>query len=109
VISDDSLSSLCFLADGPKRGILRIYNQQTDRSLLVESNDVVKDMGRIRFSLDMGLYTNACLQEEYARIGLELFAIEPVALAEDKEDLAKLLVLQKARFKAEGIALYEEA
>jgi hypothetical protein len=94
------------ISSAPQRGVLCIRNLRTGMSLLVPSDDVVHDAQRIRFSLDMGTFGNADLQHEYERTGLESFAIDPMALADAKEDIDSVVRACRDKLKREGIAFY---
>jgi hypothetical protein len=96
-----------FLSSTPVRGIIRIYNIQDDRTLLVASEDMAKDIRDIRFQLDLNIYGNEILQEEYDRIGLELFAIEPWETALPGEDLGPLKARTETMLKERHIPFYE--
>ncbi len=74
-----------FLNKEPTKGIIRIYNLQSDESLLLKSNNLIKDIKDIRFKLDLGMYSNAKLQKSYSEIGLELFALDPMKILESEE------------------------
>ena len=73
------------------RGIIRIYNLQTEKTLLRTSENLTKDIQKIRFALDLGNFPNRELQEEYEEQGLEIYTIEPLFIAEKKENLDTLL------------------
>ncbi len=66
------------------RGLLKIQNLQSDRILLVPSEQFVHDIQTIRFQLDLGTFDNLVLQKEYETVGLELFVIEPYKEIEDQ-------------------------
>ncbi len=73
------------------RGLLKIQNLQSERILLVPSEQFVHDIQAIRFQLDLGTFDHPVLQKEYETLGLELFVIEPYKETEDQcMDLAKL-------------------
>lgn len=74
--------------------------------LLVPSEDLVVDIQRIRFSLDLGTYDNTVLQQEYETIGLELFAIDAYYRATSEENLAELLGEHKNRLQAQSVRFY---
>lgn len=95
-----------YLNEGPTKGILRIYNLQSDKSLFVKSENIIEDSKNIRFQLDLGLYQNSELQNEYTQIGLELFSIEPVAFLNEEESLDELLKKVVVEFKSKNIELY---
>ena len=95
-----------YLNEGPTKGILRIYNLQNDKSLLLKSENIIEDSKNIRFQLDLGLYQNSLLQKDYSQIGLELFSIEPVAFLKDENTLEDLLEKVISEFKAKNIELY---
>jgi hypothetical protein len=72
-----------FLNTDATPGIIRIYNMQSDKSLLLKSNDLIKDIKNIRFQLDLNMYSNKELQNDYAKIGLEVFALDPYKILVD--------------------------
>lgn len=95
------------LTDIPKRGLIRIVEIQDDKTLLVPSEDIQKDMVHIRFQLDMEQFPNEPLQEDYTRIGLELFSIEPYLVVEEKDtDLTALAEKEMDKLALGGIKLY---
>ncbi len=95
------------LTDIPKRGLIRIIEIQNDKTLLVPSEDIQKDIVHIRFLLDMEQFPNRTLQEDYTRIGLELFSIEPYLVVEEKDtDLASLAEREMDRLARGGVTLY---
>lgn len=84
-----------YLNTEPTKGIIRIFNIQSEKSLILISENIIDDSKNIRFQLDLGMYSNSELQKEYSEIGLEVFAIEPILFQENDEDLNTLL--QKAK------------
>lgn len=95
------------LTDMPKRGLIRIVEIQDDKTLLVPSEDIQKDMFHIRFQLDMEQFPNEPLQEDYTRIGLELFSIEPYLVVEEKDtDLTALAEKEMDKLALGGVKLY---
>jgi hypothetical protein len=88
------------------KGVIRIYNIQSDKSLLIESNDLAGDIQKFRFQLDMETFPNRELQQEYESIGLESFNLEPWAIAGEGETLSLLLSQALGELQAEGIAIY---
>ena len=96
------------LSDKPQQGLIRIINIQSDKTLLVPSKDIAKDISAIRFALDLGQYPCASLQEEYETIGLELFSIEPYCLVEKDQNLLDLLDREKCSLARKGISFYPE-
>lgn len=95
------------LSDKKERGIIRIVDIQNDKTLLVKSEDIAKDIVDIRFRLDLESYPVKELQESYTAIGLELFSIEPMAIAKDGESLDDLLASSKKNLKDSGISFYQ--
>lgn len=73
-----------FLNSEPTKGIIRIYNLQNDKTLLLKSNNIIKDIKETRFQLDLGIYSNLKLQESYSKIGLELFALETMRILDSE-------------------------
>ena len=88
------------------RGIIKISNLQTDRTLLLISENLTKDIQKIRFDLDLGVFPDKTLQDEYEAVGLELYTIEPLLFAENSEDLSELLKLSKEKLLVKGISFY---
>jgi hypothetical protein len=95
-----------YLNNGPTQGIIRIYNLDNDKSLLLKSHDIIKDSNSIRFQLDLGLYPNKALQKDYHDIGLELFAIEPIIILKDDDSLVDLLEKAINNLQSKNIELY---
>jgi hypothetical protein len=97
-----------YLNEGPTEGIIRIYNLQSDKSLLVKSNDIIKDIKNIRFTLDLGMYKNTELQESYAKIGLELFALDPYKILEKNSEktLDELLLESKEELLKKNVTFF---
>lgn len=89
------------------RGIIRIHNLQTEKSLLVKSENLAEDIQKIRFALDMGTFPNKELQAEYEEQGLEIYTIEPLLFAEKRENLDKLLLQGLEKLKELAIPTYE--
>ncbi|MDT4761552.1 hypothetical protein [Sphaerochaeta sp. PS] len=92
----------------PTRGIIRIWNLQTETSLVVKSEDLTQDIQAIRFSLDLGNFPNQPLQSEYEKQGLEIFSIEALILAEQGENLDKLLASSKQALLDMGVSFYAD-
>lgn len=95
------------LSEKSKRGLIRIINIQNDRTLLVESEDITQDIIHVRFLLDLESYPLPSLQEDYTRIGLELFSVEPYLVVEDDDDLSELRKEEEDKLKKEGVRLYD--
>jgi hypothetical protein len=55
-----------------------VIDLQNDKTLLVASEDIEKDIIDIRFKLDLEMYPCEELQKAYTATGLELFSIEPL-------------------------------
>ncbi|HKL56950.1 MAG TPA: hypothetical protein VJ854_01015 [Sphaerochaeta sp.] len=89
------------------RGIIRIHNLQTDKSLLVKSENLTQDIQKIRFALDMGNFPNKELQAEYEEQGLEIYTIDPLLFAEKRENLDKLLLQGLEKLEELAIPIYE--
>ena len=89
------------------RGILRIYNLQTDKTLLLKSENLTEDIQKIRFSLDLGTFPNKELQDEYEKQGLEIFTIEALIFAEKKENLDRLLQQGTEKLQELEIPFYQ--
>lgn len=103
----DYNSKNIFLSSTPVTGIIRIYNIQSDKTLLLESDNISKDIQSIRFSLDMGTFPNRELQGEYEDIGLELFALEPWKVCDGEYPLNLLLLESQKELQDKGIVLYQ--
>ena len=104
----DCMNKKIFLFQNSAKGILRIYNIQTDESLLLKSNDLAKDIQSIRFKLDLGMYEQKSLQDEYESIGLELFCIEPFKMQEKDEDMDALLAESIKELSDKRITFYKD-
>ncbi len=91
---------------GPTAGIIRIYNIQSEKSLLIKSKDIIEDTKNIRFQLDLGFYPNKRIQNEYTEIGLEIFAIDPILFQDNGEDLDLLLEKAKNKLRIKNIEFY---
>ncbi len=89
------------------RGIIRIFNLHTERTLLLKSENFTEDIQKIRFELDMGNFPNKELQAEYEEQGLEIFTIEPLIIAEKKENLDKLLQQGEKKIEDLKIPFYQ--
>lgn len=89
------------------RGIVRIFNLQTEKTLLIKSENLTEDIQKIRFSLDMGNFPNQDLQAEYEEQGLEIFTIDPLLIAEKRENLDKLLKQGKKRLEELKVPFYQ--
>lgn len=95
------------LSDKPQRGLLRILRIQTDKTLLLPSEDIQNDIIQARFKLDLEMFPCQELQKEYTEIGLELFSIEPYLVVDDpKADLVELCKAERAKLQSEGVPLY---
>lgn len=90
------------------RGILRIYNLQTERTLLIKSENFSEDIQRIRYSLNLCTFPNKALQDEYAVLGLKAFRIESLLIAEKSENLDRLLVQGKVKLEELGVPFYQD-
>jgi len=95
-----------YMMDGPQSGILRIYNIQTGKTLLVTSDNLTGDTAKIRFQLDMGTFSHQELQDAYEKIGLELFAIEVFVISDGKKDLQTLFNESKSNLMNTGVSFY---
>lgn len=95
-----------YMMDGPQAGILRIYNIQTSKTLLVKSENLTGDTAKIRFQLDMGTFPLHELQDAYEKIGLELFAIEVFVIKDGEKDLNSLLNESKSALLRDGVTFY---
>ncbi|MGB4406696.1 MAG: hypothetical protein WBI82_07550 [Sphaerochaeta sp.] len=89
------------------RGIIRIYNLQTEKTLLVTSENLSQDIQKIRFDLDLGNFSNRELQNEYEEQGLEIYTIEALLIAEKKENLNSLLRQGKEKLEELDVPFYE--
>ncbi|MGD1822880.1 MAG: hypothetical protein ACPKM0_09005 [Pleomorphochaeta sp.] len=95
-----------YLNSEPTKGIIRVYNIQSEKTLLLISKDIIEDSKNIRFQLDLGFYDNQELQSEYSEIGLEVFAIDPFIIQKDDEDLDILLEKAKNILQSKNILFY---
>ncbi len=96
-----------FLNTEPTKGIIRIFNIQSEKSLLLKSNNIIEDTKNIRFQLDLGMYSNEELQKEYSEIGLELYSIEPILIQENNNTLESLLIEATRLLKEKNIEFYK--
>ncbi len=95
------------LSSTPKRGLIRIVHLLNGKTFLTTSEDIAKEMVRIRFQLDMEEYPHLQLQQEYTQTGLELFSIEPYLVVENAhEDLEALRQREENKLRKEGVLLY---
>ncbi|NLK06658.1 MAG: hypothetical protein GX315_09875 [Spirochaetales bacterium] len=93
-------------ASSAQRGLLSIRNLQNSCVHLVAGEDLTSLIKATRFSLDMGHYPHAGLQQAYETVGLELFSIEVYRTANEDEDLESLLKTCKEELEREGVSLY---
>lgn len=98
-----------FLNTDATQGIIRIYNMQSDKSLLLKSNDLIKDIKGIRFQLDLNMYSNKELQSDYAKIGLELFVLDPYKIlkSNSKKSLDELFVESKKELIKKNVEFFK--
>jgi hypothetical protein len=89
------------------RGIIRIYNLQTEKTLLLKSENLTEDIQKIRFALDLGNFPNKELQDEYEEHGLEIYTIDPLLIAEKRESLDRLLQQGKEKLEELNIPFYQ--
>ena len=89
------------------RGVLRIYNLQTEKSLLIKSENFTDDIQKIRLDLDLGNFSNKTLQDEYAVQGLNAYKIESLLIAEDTENLDTLLQRGKEKLEELAVPFYQ--
>jgi len=89
------------------RGIIRIFNLQTEKSLLLTSENLTEDIQKIRFDLDLVNFPNKELQDEYEQQGLEIYTIDPLLIAEKKENLDRLLRQGKERLEELEVLFYQ--
>lgn len=89
------------------RGIIRIYNLQTEKTLLIKSENLTEDIQKIRFDLDLGNFTNTELQQEYEEHGLEIYTIDPLLIAEKNENLDRLLQQGKQKLEELKVPFYQ--
>ena len=90
------------------RGIIRIHNLQTDKTLLLKSENLTQDIQKIRFDLDLGKFPNKELQTEYEEQGLEIYTIEALLIAEKKENLDRLLKQGKEKLEELAVPFYKD-
>ena len=88
------------------RGIIQIHNLQTEKTLLLKSENLTEDIQKIRFDLDLGNFPCKELQTEYEEQGLEIYAIEALLIAEKKESLDILLKQGKKKLKELDVPFY---
>ncbi|HIV98340.1 MAG TPA: hypothetical protein IAB12_00990 [Candidatus Ornithospirochaeta avicola] len=95
-----------FLTEEKLRGIVKIENMMSGKVCLISSEDIVKSYSSLRFSLDMGTFSNKMLQDDYDKTGLELFNIEKDVIASKDEDLSLLLEKRKGYYRENSKELY---
>ncbi len=95
-----------FLREDVIIGIIKIENMLTGNFLLVKSLDCIADSRKIRFSLDLGTYTQSALQKDYEATGLELFDISIAAEAKKKEDLDEIFETTRILLEKKGKKSY---
>lgn len=100
------MNTLHLFSSHTMRGIIRIFNLQTEKTLLLKSENLTKDIQKIRFDLDLGNFPNRELQEEYEEHGLEIYTIDPLLIAENNEDLDKLLQQGEQKLEELDIPFY---
>lgn len=100
------MNTLHLFSSHTMRGIIRIFNLQTEKTLLLKSENLTKDIQKIRFDLDLGYFPNRELQEEYEEHGLEIYTIDPLLIAENNEDLDKLLQQGEQKLEELDIPFY---
>ncbi len=96
-----------FLRKDRVRGIIKIENMLSGKIMLLESEDMVRDATKIRFSLDMGTFGSAELQKDYEETGLELFDISADAEADGTKELKDLLEERKSYYLGLKKELYQ--
>jgi hypothetical protein len=89
------------------RGVLRIYNLQTEKTLLLKSENFTEDIQKIRFSLDLRTFPNKALQDDYAVQGRKTYRIESLLIAEKNENLDKLLQQGKEKLQELDVLFYQ--
>ncbi|HKL58885.1 MAG TPA: hypothetical protein VJ863_03220 [Sphaerochaeta sp.] len=89
------------------RGIIRIHNLQTDKTFLLKSENLTQDIQKIRFDLDLGNFPNQELQAEYEEKGLEIYTIDPLLIAEKRENLDRLLMQGKMKLEELKVPFYQ--
>ncbi len=87
-------------------GVYRIYNLKSDRTYFGITEDIIRTRAEERFRLDLGMHPSKELQEDYTKVGLELFVIEMAREAKEGEDLKELLSKVKEEAIASGLELY---
>ena len=85
---------------------MRIYNLQTEKTLLLKSENLTEDIQKIRFALDLGNFPNKALQDEYAVQGLKAYRIESLLIAEKNENLDTLLKQGEEKLQELAVPLY---
>lgn len=86
-------------------GIIKITNLRTDKIYLLASSDIENDIISIRFNLDLSRFKCKELQDDYEKIGLELFTIEKERESQCN-DLDSLLSDVKEEYKAKNFSFY---
>ncbi|MCR5732952.1 MAG: hypothetical protein K6G51_08445 [Sphaerochaetaceae bacterium] len=96
-----------YLIGKTNSGIYRIYNLKTDKSYLSVTKDIIKTRAEERFKLDLGMHPCKSLQDDYTKIGLELFVIELVKEENDESKFEALLEAVKQEYINSKIELYQ--
>lgn len=102
------MEKLQFYTHSSLRGIIRIYNIHSDKTMLISSEDVTADIQKMRFALDLGVFSNKDLQAEYEQQGLEVFVLEATSVVDTDGDLKQALQLEKERLQALGFSFYQD-
>ena len=72
------------------------------------SENLTDDIQKIRFDLDLGNFSNKALQDEYEEQGLEIYSIDALLFAEEKENLETLLQRGKEKLEELAVPFYQE-
>ena len=91
------------------RGVIRIHNLKTEKSLVTTSENLTQDITRILSDLEAGTFPNQELQSEYkTQLGPKAFRVETLLIAEKNENLHKLLLLGKEKLLDLAVPFYHD-
>ncbi len=99
----------------PAMGILMITCQANNKRLLMAASDLKSMANRVRFQLNMNLFPNKDLQQDWNTYGADAFTVEVLDMLEYakdesktdyKDDLEELRLIWTAKVRQEKAALY---
>lgn len=95
-----------YLRQDKIKGIGKIENTLTKKVYLYSSFDVIKSFTDLRFSLDMGTFKIKELQDDYEKIGLELFTLSLDYECKSDENEDEALKKRIKFYTDKGVELY---